>query len=503
MDRAPEDLTRDAAPDGVASASARREPADAKDALPRHWGRSLFGEILDWMLAPLLFLWPVSMALEYYVSVSIASAAYDRELDAKVRALASALVVKDGRIATRLDAQAPLLIGGDEGENAFSVRGQDNELLAGNPSLPSIEFTLDLVPNRVYFTDHEALGMRAGYMFAQVPGGTSAALVQFAETEDKRRRLASEIIGRVLASQFIIVPVAVLLVWFGLSKGISPLNDIRAKIRARRPNDLSPIAANDAPQELQPFVESINDLMGRLDGNIRAQRRFVADAAHQMRTPLAGLKTQAELVLRQTRREDVEHSVRQIAASVDRTTHMVNQLLSLARAEADGAVVLRRVDLARIAREATAELVGRALERGIDLGYDGPEAAVALEGNPPLLRELIVNLVDNALRYTPAGGRITVRVAAAGAEARLDVEDTGIGIPPEDREFVFERFFRAPNALEYAATGESPGSGLGLAIVREIAHQHRAVVTIDDPPDGGPGTVFRVTFDRSGMRIPA
>lgn len=475
MDRAPEALAQ-------GKGGALPAPLDSSYVVeeePKGWQRSLFGEILDWMLAPVLILWPLSMALEYYVSVSIANAAYDREIGARATVIASQLVTRNGRIDASVPAAAAVLLHGDAEGTAFSVRGPDNELLAGDDELPIIEFTPEIEPNRLYFTEHESLGMRVAYLFAQVPGVASAALVQVAETEEKRKRLASEIIGRVLASQFIIVPVAVILVWFGLTKGLRPLNDMRAKIRRRRPHDLSPIDAKDAPQELQPFVESFNDLMSRLDSSIRAQRRFVADAAHQMRTPLAGLKTQAELMLRQEKRADIEHAVRQISASVDRATHMVNQLLALARAETDAPVLLQPVDAAAIVREATSELVYAAMEKRIDLGYDGPEAGVVIEGNPYLLRELVTNLVDNALRYTPSEGQVTVRLASEPDAVRVEIEDTGIGIPPAERALVFERFFRGQNALEMTGPAQQ-GSGLGLAIVREIVQQHGGAVGIED-----------------------
>lgn len=443
---------------------------------------SLFGEILDWMLAPLLLLWPISMVLEYFVAVSLAGSAYDRELGARLSVLSQQVVYRNERVALDLAPAAVALLRGADGLTLFSVRGRDNELIAGDARLPIAEFTPDLVPGRVYFRTDPPTDLRAAYVFTQLPGYPSAVLVQVAETEEKRTRLASEVMGRVLATQFILVPIAVLLVWFGLSQGLRPLREVQARIRRRRPHDLSPIDARDAPEELHPFLASINELMGRLDASIRAQRRFVADAAHQMRTPLAGLRTQAELALTEERRSEVDHAIRQIALSADRASHVVNQLLALARAESDTPAALKRHDLRELAREVTGDWVSRALEKSIDLGFECDTQECWIDANEFLVGELITNLIDNAIRYTPAGGRVTVRVDRAATlhsrAARLVVEDTGIGIAPADRALVFERFYRAANAQEFSAAQNSSASGLGLAIVRAIAALHGATVTL-------------------------
>lgn len=456
--------------------------------------RSLFGEILDWMLAPLMILWPISMALEYYVSVSIANSAYDRELREKVMAVAGLLRMEDGRLSADIPPAAVSLLHADRDTSYFQVRGAANEVIAGDAVLAPIELSSDLETGTVYYTLQSAQDLRVAFMFAQVPDSSSPVLVQVGETEEKRMRLATDIIGRVLAAQFLIVPIAALLVWFGLSKGIASLNDIRARIRSRRPSDLSPIDAKDAPHELQPFILSINDLMQRLTSTVRAQRRFIADAAHQMRTPLAGLKTQAELALRQTERSDVEHAMRHIATSADRASHMINQLLALARAEGEATRPMSAIDMNEFVRSATQDWVPQALERDIDLGFDPASANAWIAGNVYLIRELLNNLIDNALRYTPAGGRVTVRVLMHDG-VTVEVDDTGVGIEEADRKLVFERFYRV------LGTGVE-GSGLGLAIVREIAELHDAEVKVESNPTGR-GSVFSVRFPAIEPPVPA
>jgi two-component system sensor histidine kinase TctE len=461
----------------------------------QHRQNSVFGEIVDWTLAPLLILWPISMAIQYFLAYTIANNAYDRELQNRVYALAKQVSYAGGKVAVSLPPAAAAILRFDEvDEIFFQVRDPRNEVVAGDKAIPLVEFTPDLEPNTVFFRDDllPQYEVRVAYIFAQVPGLASAVLVQVAETNNKRSNLASQIIGDVLAAQFIIVPVALLFVWLGLEKGLDPLNALQDQIRRRKPNDLRPIPEDAAPEEVRPLIRSINELMERLEASMKAQQRFVADAAHQMRTPLAGLKTQAELAMRQRDTLGVQQSMRQIAASADRASHLINQLLALARADADAPPPLARVDVERVAQNGTLEWVPRALDRDIDLGFEGTGKPAWVEGNAVLLQELLNNLLDNALRYTPSGGRVTVRVVQGDA-VTLEVEDNGIGIDDADRDLVFERFYRVLGT-------ETEGSGLGLAIVRGIAEAHRARVGLVPNPQER-GTIARVVFPRSEARV--
>ena len=312
--------------------------------------------------------------------------------------------------------------------------------------------------------------------------------------------LATEIVKGVMLPQFVILPMAVLLVWLALVQAIKPLHQLEDRIRARKPDDLSPIDAQAVPLEVAPLVSSVNDLLMRLKDSIATQKRFLADAAHQLKTPLAGLRMQADLAQREgANAEDLKHSLRQIGRSSIRATHTVNQLLALARAESSGAAMPRSTcDLADLTMEVVRNCVPRAIEKHIDLGYEGTQPGSAggqLAGNPTLLKELIRNLVDNAINYTPSTidrpGVITARVLTDpfGKTLVLQVEDSGPGVPEAERELIFQPFYRALGT-------EADGSGLGLRIVAEIAHQHNATVSMEDTRSGQlpPGARFSVRF---------
>ena len=279
----------------------------------------------------------------------------------------------------------------------------------------------------------------------------------------------------------------------GLSQGLRPLTRLRERIETRREADLSPIAVGRVPEELQPLTDAFNSMLARMQYNMDAQRRFISDAAHQMRTPLTGLKMQAQLAMREEDSGQLRYALEQISSSVDRASHLVNQLLSLARAEASEQAeqVLLPVDLDRLLREIVESWVVRAIGRRIDLGYE-TAGSVYILGNDFLLHEMINNLLDNALRYTPDEGHVTARVVAQGDFVLVEIEDSGIGISDVDAHKVFDRFYRVEG------TGVE-GSGLGLAIVREIAELHRAAVSLrphlpDAMGERMPGSIARVVF---------
>jgi two-component system sensor histidine kinase TctE len=315
-----------------------------------------------------------------------------------------------------------------------------------------------------------------------------------AETLEKRSQLANEIIRGVIVPQFIVLPIAVVLVWFGLSRGLAPLAALQARIRAREPDDMSPIDPRAAPEEISPVVSSFNELLERLSRNMQMQQRFLADAAHQMKTPLAGLRTQAELALRETDPQQLKRSLRQIATSTERATHLINQLLALARAEHQSTDPARFevTELNALARSVVQESVPDAISRRVDLGFEPAERPVRIFAVPLLVREMMLNLVDNGLRYTPAGGSVTLRIRQQGESAFLEVEDTGPGIPDAERQRVFDRFYRILGT-------NVDGSGLGLAIVREIAERHDGLIRLGPnpacPDPALPGTVISIEFE--------
>ncbi|NML42679.1 sensor histidine kinase [Ramlibacter sp. G-1-2-2] len=465
--------------------------------------RSLFGEILDWMLTPLLLLWPVSLALTWLVAQSIAGKPFDRALEYNVQALAQLVTVQPQHASFNLPQPAREILRADDSDQVYyQVLGPHGELLSGERDFPQPSEDDRAAPGETRLRDDEIRGLdvRVAYTWVQVPGATPA-LVQVAETREKRSVLATEIIKGVMLPQLGILPLAVLLVWLALVRGIKPLSELEERIRARKPDDLSPLDEKVVPLEVAPLVSSVNDLLTRLKDSIAAQKRFLADAAHQLKTPLAGLRMQADLAQReQFNAEELKQSLKQIGRSSMRATHTVNQLLALARAESGGSTLVRqRCDLAALTVDAVRDTVPRAMEKHLDLGYDGAEPGspgVVLEGNPTLLKEMIRNLLDNAVNYTPSSARqpgvITARVLADpfGRALVLQVEDSGPGIPPAERELVFQPFYRSLDT-------QVDGSGLGLPIVREIAQQHRAAISLEDARPGHkpPGTRVTVRFE--------
>jgi two-component system sensor histidine kinase TctE len=451
---------------------------------------SLFVEILDWMLLPLLVVWPVSVVVTYLAAQPIAAAPYDRVLTEHLRALAAQVRFPGGKMEVHLPPSARALLAADESDTVyFQVRDPAGEVIAGDPGLPAVPadpaLASGVIRHRDLVVNHQEL--RVAYMF--LPAGEGTALVQVGETTHKRDALAREIVTGVVLPQFILVPLAVVMVWIGLSRGLAPLTELQRAIRNRSPSDMSALDEGATPHEIRPLIHSLNDLMGKLDRNLKAQQRFVGDAAHQMRTPLAGLRTQAELALRLDDAGEIRESLRQVVASTERTQHLVTQLLMLARAEApeESRAPFSEVDLNALARECVEEWLPRADAKGMDLGFEDAGWTARVHGNASLLRELAGNLLDNAIRYAPEGGRVTVRVIA-GENVVLEVEDNGPGIDEAERELVFQRFYRC------LGTGVE-GSGLGLAIVRSIAHQHRAAATLAPAPSGQ-GTLARVVFPR-------
>lgn len=466
---------------------------------------SLFGEILDWMLTPLLLLWPVSLALTWLVAQNIAGRPFDRGLEYNVQALAQLVKSDQQRMSFHLPLPAREILRADEADLIYyQVLGTRGEFVSGERDFPLPHEEELPQPGEVHLRDDEMRGndVRVAYTWVKVDTpGAKPVLVQVGETLEKRSVLATEIIKGVMLPQFVILPLAVLLVWLALARGIKPLNLLEERIRLRKPDDLSPLDEHSVPLEVAPLVASINDLLTRLKESIATQKRFLADAAHQLKTPLAGLRMQADLAQRESASaEELKQSLKLIGRASIRATHTVNQLLSLARAESGSTHITRApCDLVALARDVIQDSLPRAMDKHIDLGYEGVALGspdVRINGNATLLKELIRNLVDNAINYTPSSeempGVVTVRILADrfGKVVLLQVEDSGPGIPEAERELVFQPFYRALGT-------EADGSGLGLPIVIEIAQQHSATVTLEEVTPGKPmpGARFTIRFN--------
>jgi two-component system, OmpR family, sensor histidine kinase TctE len=319
-----------------------------------------------------------------------------------------------------------------------------------------------------------------------VPCGGQICTVQVAETTNKRRKLARNIVLSSLVPELVIAAATLALVWFGVQRGLAPLEDLSREIRARSARDLRPIDPGHAPDEARPLVGALNQLFRQVAEASDNQQRFLANAAHQLRTPLAGLQAHTELTLAQDLPPETRAELEQVHRATIRTARLATQLLALARAEPGGyrGDVQAPADLRAVVEDAADEWVHRALAKEIDLGFELADARVA--GDVLLLREALGNLIHNALEYAPSGGRVTVRTGTRKREAFLEVEDDGPGIPAAEREQVLERFYRV-------AGTPGTGSGLGLSIVREIALAHGARLEIGEG-EAGRGCRVGLTF---------
>ncbi|MBZ0105975.1 MAG: sensor histidine kinase N-terminal domain-containing protein [Sulfuricella denitrificans] len=453
---------------------------------------SLRSKLLLWLLLPLLSLWLAGAVVAYFMAISFTNVAYDRALFDSTRSLAEQIVIAEGRATVELPRSAMQILLSDEYDKVFyQVTGRSGRVLSGEPELPRPPAGIRVgVP---ILHDGELHGMRLRiaslYMIpvGELQGRT--VLVQVAETLNKRNILAREILTGMLAPQLALILVAALIVWYGVGRGLLPLQQVRREIASRSHRDLSPLPESNVPDEAQTLIHAINELMSSLGQALGAQQRFIADAAHQLRTPLAGLKAQTDLALRQTDPEQQRHALEQLSISTGRTVRLINQMLDLARVEpgADKTLTLKILDLDALAREIVMEWVPHTLRKEVDLGFEGGPDKLLIQGDALRLKMLLDNLIDNCLRYCPPGGsRVTVKVTGSAEGVVLAVEDNGPGIPVAERDKVFQRFYRVLG-------NEEEGSGLGLAIVQEVAHLHGARVEIVTP-EAGSGTEVRVTF---------
>ena len=442
-------------------------------------------QLIAWLMAPLLALWLIGAFLAYYIVVDFADRIHDRWLLDSAVSLAQQVRVQSGKVTADLPAAVLRMLEYDAVDRIYyRVIGSDGSVFAEQGRIPEppssgaqpvfYDGRIDSVPVRI-------AAMR-------VTGAGGSALVQVAETLVKRHTLTREILVVMLLPQLILIATAGVLIWYGVGRGLGPLDRLRSDILRRSHRDLSPLEVTRVPAEVAPLVIALNELFVRLDLAVAGQNRFIADAAHQLRTPLAGLKTQAELAMREDDPVAMRAALERVRAAVDRSAHLVNQLLALARADHSHEHPLPTVplELGRLAREATAEWVGKALDAQLDLGFEMLEDTVQIRGNAELLHELLDNLIDNALGYTPAGGSVTVRVARHAQGCTLEVEDDGPGIVPAEHERVLERFHRVEGT-------PGDGCGLGLAIVREIANFHGAIIAIGQGARGR-GTRVCIVF---------
>ncbi len=439
--------------------------------------RSLRSHLLRRLLPPVAGLILLGAMATYFLALEPASEAYDQALVDVGLALTERIRASDGTIAFDLPGDAEHILRTDRYDSVYyHVSGPDGMLLAGDAGLPPLP--TDRRPQDGVITyDATYLARPIRVVALLVPCGGRICTVKIAETTVKRVALARDIVLISLVPALLVALLTLATVWFGVKKGLAPLEHLSGEIRARSALDLRPIDAELAPLEAKPLVGALNQLFGQVAESSSNQQRFLANAAHQLRTPLAGLQAHTELALSQDVSEEARVELEQVRGATIRTARLANQLLALARAEPGGyrAEAFVPVELRTVVEGAADEWVHRALAKEIDLGFELADAQVS--GDALLLREALANLIHNALEYAPSGGRVTVRTGKRDAVSFLEVEDDGPGIPPSERGKVLERFYRVPGT-------SGTGSGLGLSIVREIAAAHGAQLAIGDGEGG-------------------
>lgn len=457
---------------------------------------SLRRQLLWRLLPPMVMVMLAAGTTSYYMSVRESDRLHDRWLLDSARALGEQ-VKFDGSARIEMPRAVLEMLEWDEQDTIYyRVHSSTGGFLMGHKDLPVA--TGFLRDRGAEFFDLRFQGRpirMVVLMIERAPQG-ERVIVEVAETLRKRHAHAQEMLAAAVVPQLVLVVLVWVLVYSGVRSGLRPLKELEAAVHARSPSDLNPLPEAKVPAEVSGLTRAIDGLLSRLNDALDAQQRFIADASHQLRTPLAALKVQLQRSLREHDSQAREQALGQVLKSTERAVHLSNQLLLLARAEpgSGGGMNPRWLDLCRLAHEVGGPWAVRAAQQGCDLGLEVAEEPVRLRGDAVLLGELINNLLDNALRYAGPGARITLRVgvdAGASGGAQLLVEDDGPGVPEPERAAIFERFYRVAGAL-----GE--GTGLGLAIAREIARAHGAEIVLDSPAAGG--ACFRVSFPASSAR---
>lgn len=441
----------------------------------------------------------MSTGVAYLLAVGFANESYDQSLVNSADSVVARLRYENGQVIADLpEAAQEILRHHNLDKFYYQVVSKEGVRITGDAHLPGPYARLDAKEPVFRYSNLNGEELRIARVRANVAGFPEGqVLVQVAETLHSRHRLANQILLSIIIPQIFLILVGGAAVAQNVAKSLKPLSALKDALAKRTQRDLSPVPEENIPSEVRPLVNAINELLERLRNDLETQNRFVANAAHQFRTPLAGLKTYIYYAKRlltgedalddpEMRRRQIDTVLDQIDSGTDRMTHLANKLLALAKT--DPAISTARfepVDLNFLVSEITSELIGEALKKNLDLEFMGSETPAIIKGDPHNLTELAENLIENAVLYTEPGGKILVTVVKSG-HVLLAVQDNGPGIPAEERARVFERFYRALGT-------DVPGSGLGLPIVKEIATAHNAEVLITSGPSGA-GTTVAVTF---------
>ncbi len=448
---------------------------------------ALRSQLLRWLIYPLFALLTVDTAISYGVAYRFARDAHDKALVEIVRELSL-------QIRTNAENQAYLdlpdsikrvLFHDPHDPVIFQVIDANAQTITGEAiAAPALSDRPARGGEILYDVRVGNVDMRAVQIATFAP---TEIVLRVAEGKNRRRSMANEILLAVVLPQLLLIGLVALIVRVGVTRGLLPLDELQRAIALRSHRDRSPLQESRVPAEVKPLVISINGLLDRLDKVMTLQSRFIADAAHQLKTPVAGLKAQVELLARNPDGHDRGLIIARLEIGVERMSRLVSQLLSLAKNEPEAAKLIdfKPIDLNELMLDIASQWVPLALRRDIDLGFEPAESPALVTGDANRLRELFEILIDNAIRYSQSGGSVTVRVDRTPSP-RVSVSDDSPRIPLEEKQRIFERFHRL--------LGTGDGSGLGLAIAQEIAALHRASIHLADDEYDGVGNVFSVVF---------
>jgi len=437
----------------------------------------------------------------FYQGDSLRKETFDRDLAETAKSVGLIFKKSSEKKLNDIDENSiSLLLTEPHDKMFYSIRDDQGRLIFGNPEVAYRPVEDDIDPTdpndfNVYFDTVQGESVRVVSIPIEhtLNHQKEQFFIQVAETRNQRTYIQQQIIFWILVPQLVLLISALILVRFAVKKGLSPILYLNEKIISRSYRDLKPIDIENVPLEVDRLVSSLNNLMRELDNAIKSENRFVNDAAHQLRTPLAGILAQIELAQETKNKDEIHSRLEQISQSSKRLIHIINQLLSLSKTQPEAAHTseFQKMDLIPLTKKTMEDLFPLADLKKIDLGYEGSLKEALIEGDEKKLYDLIHNLIENAIKYTPSSGKVNVSVENKNNKICLIVEDTGKGIPKDDQPNVFERFYRGDNVNQ---AGNESGAGIGLAIVKEIANLHDATIEIDSRNEK-PGSRFYVYFN--------
>lgn len=449
---------------------------------------SISRRLVLWLAVPLMLLALCGALVHYFNNVAPSVISSDRRLKEASNALMAHVHVADGHISVDDHSDTPPRLPSPDSV-IYAVRDTQGRLLGGDPRLPAVPMSGE-TSQLIAMTHVENRNYRSLTTRLDTPGGV--VLITAADVRPAAEPAARYGFMSTLLWDFVQLDVTLVLVWVGIQLGLRPVKRLRDEIAARSPQDLRPIDESTVPREIAPVAVTLNRLFTTLRSSVQSQQQFIANTAHQLRTPITGLQAQLDLIVSEPAAAPIKHRLTTLQEGIRQLAHSANQLLTLARADPAVNIATKNqtVALDTLVSEVVARFIDRALQSNIDLGVDVQPASILAD--PALIDDLLSNLVDNALKYTPAGSSVTVSTGKRNGKAYLAVEDTGPGIPESERQRVRQRFYRLPNSPGH-------GSGLGLAIADEIAKLYGASMHIGAGADGR-GTTVQISFSGAEAR---